>query len=69
MFDSYKTEWQLIDNAKYKVARECFIYAFDTVAKTTTKEVKKLGGIKSINPRTPPSTCRIRSRIMLILVL
>ena len=55
-FDSYKTDWQLMDSAKYKVARDCFIYSFDSVAKTTTKEIKRLNGIKSINPGDTPTS-------------
>ena len=49
LFDNYKAEWQLTDPIKYQVARECLEYAFDSIAKTTTKEVKKLGGIISMN--------------------
>ena len=41
--------------AKYKVARDCFDYAFKSITKTTTKEVKKLGAILSTNPGDTPT--------------
>ena len=41
-FDPYKVQWQLLDIDRYEMAREHFDYAFNTIAKTIRKEVKKL---------------------------